>query len=267
MFDLLFSAPNKEDACGLFTVPHLVGLGICAILITLAVIFTRKISDKALTIITRVMAFVFTAMEIIKIIFKFVNNDTAQLDHWFPLAFCSIFIYVLWFCGFGKGFFHDLGASFIGGGAFIGGFAFLIMPLTSLQYHPIYHFLSLHSMLFHSCMIYMAIMYVMKGKFKVSLENYKYYLTITGFACVLSVGLNLITHVLPVTRTANIMLLRHLPLPETFPIKFVYDLVGNISHPFSFYTVITILVYTVLPYFTVMGVCKLIGLMKKKNHK
>ena len=116
-------------------------------------------------------------------------------------------------------------------------------------------------------MIYMAIMYVMKGKFKVSLENYKYYLTITGFACVLSVGLNLITHVLPVTRTANIMLLRHLPLPETFPIKFVYDLVGNISHPFSFYTVITILVYTVLPYFTVMGVCKLIGLMKKKNHK
>lgn len=263
--NLLFSAPNKEEACGLFTVPHLVGLLICAILITLAVIFTRKISDKGLTIVTRVMAVMFTVMEIIKIVFKFVNNDTVQLDHWFPLAFCSLFIYVLWFCGFGKGFLYELGASFIAGGCFIGGFAFLVMPLTSLQYHPIYHFLSLHSMLFHSCMVYMAIMYVMKGKFKVNTENYKYYLTITGFACVVSVGLNLITDALPMTVTSNIMLLRHLPLPETFPIKFVYDLVGKIGAPFSFYTIITTLIYTVLPYFTVMGVCKLISKIKGKK--
>ncbi|MBQ7353217.1 MAG: YwaF family protein [Clostridia bacterium] len=259
--NLLFSAPNKEEACGLFTVPHLVGLLVCAILITLAVIFTRKISDKGLTIVTRVMAVMFTVMEIIKIVFKFVNNDATQLDHWFPLAFCSLFIYVLWFCGFGKGFIYDLGASFIAGGCFIGGSAFLIMPLTSLQYHPIYHFLSLHSMLFHSCMVYMAIMYVMKGKFKVNTENYKYYLTITGFACVVSVGLNLITDALPMTVTSNVMLLRHLPLPDTFN-QFVYNLVGNISAPFSYYTVITTLVYTVLPYFAVMGVCKLISKIK-----
>ena len=266
MLDIFFSAPGTKEPCGLFTVPHIVSLIACIVLICVALYVSRGISKKTIRIITLVMAIVFTIMEIIKITYKFINNDTAQLDHWVPLAFCYLFIYVLWMCALGKGFIYNLGASFICGGCFVGGSAFLIMPLTSLMAHPIYHFLSIHSMLFHSCMIYLACLYIMNKEFNVlDLKNYKYYGFFVGGTCLVSSTLNVVSHFVPNALTANIMLLRHLPLPESFPLDWLYDLVGKIEAPFSFYTICATLVYLVVPYFTVYAIVRVVKFVKAKR--
>ncbi|MBQ8840818.1 MAG: YwaF family protein [Clostridia bacterium] len=266
MLDIFFSAPGTAEPCGLFTVPHIIGLIICAILIGVALFFSRNLSKKAIRIITLVMAIVFTVMEIIKITYKFINGDTVQLDHWFPLAFCSLFIYVLWMCALGKGIVYKLGCAFMCGGCFVGGLAFLIMPLTSLQSHPIYHFLSIHSMLFHSCMIYMSFMYIVNREFNLlDLKNFKYYALIVGPTCAISAIINVVTYLIPNVATANIMLLRHLPLPATFPIQWVYDLVGQLEFPFNLYTVCASLVYTTVPYFVNYGIVRLVKLINVKR--
>lgn len=266
MLDIFFSAPGTKEPCGLFTVPHIVSLVACAVLICVALYLSRGISKKAIRTITLVMAIVFTIMEVIKITYKFINNDTLQLDHWLPLAFCSLFIYVLWICALGKGFVYKLGASFICGGCFVGGSAFLIMPLTSLMAHPIYHFLSIHSMLFHSCMVYLACLYIMNKEFDVlDLKNYKYYGFLVGGTCLVSIILNIITYFIPNTQTSNVMLLRHLPLPESFPIGWVYDLVGKLESPFNPYTICAVLVYMVVPYFTVYAIIRIVKLIKSKR--
>ncbi|MBQ7906337.1 MAG: YwaF family protein [Clostridia bacterium] len=268
-----FGAPGAAPACGVFSPAHLISLGICIVGIVVALYFTRNISKKHLRVVTRVMAVVFTVLEIIKIIFKFViekphvlgNGGIWQVDHWLPLAFCSLFIYVLWMCGFGKGIVYRLGASFICGGCFVGGLAFLILPLTSLQSYPIYHFLCLHSMLFHSCMIYMAGIYIKQSGYNViNKNNYKYYVAIVGGAGALSIIINVITYLVPGLNAANVMLLRHLPVGPEFPISFMYDFVGDIKFPFTFYTIGGLICYTVVPYFFMYFVVRVYRLIKKQ---
>lgn len=268
----LFGAPGDAPACGVFSPAHLISLAICLVLIVLALYFTRNISKKNLRIVTKVMAVVFTVLEIIKVIFKFViekpiadKAGTWQLDHWLPLAFCSLFIYVLWMCGFGKGIIYRLGASFICGGCFVGGFAFLLLPLTSLQSYPIYHFLCLHSMLFHSCMIYMAFIYIKQSGYNViNKNNYKYFVGIVGGAGALSIILNVITYLIPGQNPSNVMLLRHLPVGPEFPISFMYDFVGDIEFPFTFYTIGGLVCYMVIPYFFMYFVVRVYRIIKKQ---
>ena len=135
----MFSAPNSETACGMFTLPHIISLILCMGLIILFVYLSRKISEKTLLLITKVMCAVFTLWEIAKIIFKFIIGDT-YLDHWLPLYFCSLFIYALAFLSFGKGSVYKLGEAFVSGGSIVSGLSYLIIPATSLMDFPIYHF-------------------------------------------------------------------------------------------------------------------------------
>ena len=268
----LFASPGAFDPCGLFKLPHLIALGICFVGIIVALYFSRNISKKNLRLITKIMAVAFTVLEIIKIIFKFtVEKPIAEaggwwgIDQWLPLAFCSLFIYVLWMCGFGKGFVYRLGASFICGGCFVGGFAFLLLPLTSLQSYPIFHFLCIHSMLFHSCMIYMCLIYIKQSGYNVlNKDNYKYYAGFVGGAGLVSVLLNLVTYLIPGIEGSNIMLLRALPIKEDFPISFMYDFVGDITFPFTVYTIGALVCYIVVPYFFMYGTVRVYRLVKKK---
>ena len=128
-FNNYFFAPEGvHPKAGIFSTAHIISLFICLLIIGAAIYFSRNISERGLTLITRVMAFVFASLEIIKIFYKFKNNAVYQLDHWLPLAFCSLFIYALWMSGYGRGIVKKLGDMYIVGGCFCGGLAFLIFP-------------------------------------------------------------------------------------------------------------------------------------------
>ena len=65
-----------------------------------------------------------------------------NIDSWFPLSFCGLFIYALWICGFGKGIIKEAAQCYITCGAFFAGLAFLFIPATSLMSFPIFHYQS-----------------------------------------------------------------------------------------------------------------------------
>ena len=235
MLKIFFSPENTETASGMFTLPHILSLIFCLILIGVCVFYTRRLSDTSVLKITRILAIVFTAMEIIKIIYKFALGYTEYLDYYLPISFCSLFIYALWFSGYGHGKIKKLGDVFISAGCIVGGLAFLIIPATSLMMHQIYHYLSIHSMLFHSAMVYLGITYLLRNK--VSLDRYAFYcnLIYVGAGCVLAIALNLITG-------SNLMLL-------SFPVNIPVDAVNRIATAIpALYTAIATAVYLFIPY-------------------
>ncbi len=248
----MFSKPNSETACGMFTLPHIISLIICLGLVVLAIYLSRKFDEKRIKLTTKIMAYVFTVWEIAKIIFKLVINDTI-LDHWLPLYFCSLFIYALWMCAYGRGRVYKLGEAFLSGGCIIGGFAFLLVPATSLMDFPVYHFLSIHSMLYHSSMLYLGVIYIWKLKIKLSKIDYLYYSVFTGSFLVLSLILNLILD-------QNFMIIAR---PVNIPIEILNTVASNVPW---LYTLGAILLYLTIPFFVVKGILFIATKISKNKH-
>lgn len=250
----MFSRPNSETACGMFTLPHIISLIICLLLVALAIYLSRKFDEKKIKLTTKIMAYVFTVWEISKIIFKFAIGDIKSLDHWIPLYFCSLFIVALWLCAYGKGRIYKLGESFILGGCIIGGFAFLVVPATSLMDYPVYHFLSIHSMVFHSSMLYLGIMYIWKKKSKLDSGIFINYSVFVTFFGVLSIILNLILD-------QNFMILTR---PVNIPIEFLNVIANKVPW---LYTVGALILYIVIPFFIVKGILFIIEKLSKIKHR
>ncbi len=250
MLKIFFSPEDTETAAGMFTLPHLISLTLCLILIGIALYLSRNLSDKSITKIIRILAIVFTAMEIIKIIYKFALGYTDKLDYFVPISFCSLFIYCLWFCGYGKGIVYKIGSVFISFGCITGGLAFLIVPATSLMMHPIYHYLSIHSMLFHSAMVYLGILFTIRGKEKVSKHSFLIFSAFILGTSAIAIILNLITG-------SNLMLLS---FPVNIPV-YILNFLANKLPPL--YTVVASVAYVLLPY----GVSVIIDFATKKFRK
>lgn len=232
----MFSPPSKELACGMFNTSHLISSVACALLAILFFIFLRKISDRALLILTRAFAIFFSVLEIAKIIFKFAIGEGKYVDHWMPLFFCSLFIYALLMCGFGKGMFKKIGCTFLTLGSTVAGAVFLIFPTTSLPDYPIYHFISIHSMLFHTSMILIGLIYIYKGYVKPCKDSFVDYVIIVGLPIAISLVFN------PVF-SSNLMIVSN---PVNIPVDFVsaiYELSPLL------YKVLVILLYLTVPYF------------------
>ena len=245
----MFSRPNGETACGMFTFPHILALIACLFLVGVAIYLSRNIQHKKIKLITKIMAYVFTIWEIAKIIFKFIIDEGKYLDHWVPLYFCSLFIFALWMCAYGKGRVYKIGEAFISGGCIIGGFAFLLVPATSLMDYPVYHFVSIHSMLYHSCMLFLGILYVREYKIKLDKNDFINYSIYTGAFGILSIILNLILD-------QNFMILKR---PVNIPIELLNVIANNVPW---LYTVCALMLYIVIPFFLVKGILIIIRKIK-----
>ena len=237
----MFSRPNSESACGMFTLPHIISLIVCLGLVVLAIYLSRKFNDYKIKLTTKIMAYVFTAWEIAKIIFKFIIDEGKYLDHWVPLYFCSLFIYALWMCAYGKGRIYKIGEAFISGGCIVGGFAFLVVPATSLMDYPIYHFVSIHSMLYHSCMLYLGILYIRAYKIKLDKNDFINYSAYTGVFGIVSIILNLMLD-------QNFMILKN---PVNIPIEPLNVIASKLPY---LYTVGALMLYIIIPFFLVKGI-------------
>lgn len=240
-----FSPSGEHPACGMFTPQHLITLGICLILIVIGVYCSRKLKEKQIFWIIRVVAILVTILEIIKIGYKFYYNQT-YLDAWFPLAYCSLFIYSIWMVGFGKGRIRAIGLGFLVGGGIIAGLAFLIFPTTSLMMHPIHHFLSIHSMIFHSLMMYVGITCYLH---KLFVFNKKGYISYCLF-CLVFMFLALIVNKI---YDCNMMFLKE---PFNIPLPILQEIRNNNQ---GLYTLIIMVVYLTIPYGGVFLIDKILN--------
>ena len=210
-----FFAPRDSanfEPCGMFTAGHIISSSIFIVLVIVALIFTVKMSEKSFTKLLRIFAIVITALEIVKIIYNFSYNYT-RVDAWVPLAFCSIFIYSLWLSAFAKGFLKKAGDIFLAVDLYAGLF-FMIFPTTSLMLHPIFHYLCIHSLLFHSSMIYIGFMVIIRNLVKPGKTTFLTYVLYLAIFSIIAIIINTIYN-------SNLMFYS---APYNMPIKLVVDI-------------------------------------------
>ncbi len=186
-----FFAPlNQYEAAGMFTIPHLVALLSCSLILIGGLWFSfHYLVEEHVIKVTRGIAWLVAVLELIKMIYKFYYGYTA-IDSWLPLSFCSLFIYATFMSGYGQGRVKKIGDAFILMGGAVGGISFLLMPTTSLMSYPIWHFLSVHSLLFHVLMIYLNGLYLRYYADQLTLKTYKYFSFYFLGAALLSLTLN-----------------------------------------------------------------------------
>ena len=248
----MFSAQGTYQPIGLFSNGHIISIIICFFLVALAVFFTRKMSSGTLDKMLMVCACLFTVLEIFKIIWNLTNGYN-HVNQWVPLYFCSLFIYALWFSIFKNKFMKEMGLSYIALAGIFSGAVFIILPTTSFNDYPIFHFQCIYSMLFHSVMLYVGIMTFITKAVKINLKLVAKYC----IYCAIFMSLAIIVNI---AFNGNLMFLTH---PGVIPLPFLKAI-----HNYSpvIYT-LTIVIAHMLLGFTVYGINKGIELVKQPDEE
>ena len=246
---MLFARPGKYNPCGIFSLGHFFLLGITLLGISIALKYTditKKSNIKRNIQIITILAWI---LEIIKIVVNFVVGNGDNINTYIPLYYCSILLYAGIFSSIGKDIIKRIGDVFLATGAIVGGIIFLILPTTSITMYPIFHYLSLHSFLYHGAMLYIGII-INKSKY-IELEN-KDIVYYFGLLFVMCLSAYIVNNIFD----SNLMFISK-DFPES-PITIIYKLTGK------WFPVIVSLVQMILPFYTVIGIKKV---MKKITTK
>lgn len=249
IFKQFWAPRDVYQPCGMFTSRHMVLLIISIIILSALIYFSRGLNKCKVNKVTKILAVIMTILEFIKIIFNFYRGYT-WINTWIPISFCSIFIYALWLSGYGKNKFREIGEIFIAGVSIIAGATYILFPSTSLTVYPIWHYLCIYSMLFHTLMIYMGILYLFKLDIKVNRCGFNKFASIYCFFAIIAIYINTF-------HGSNLMLLKK---PFKIPIPFLHELFS--SAPWL-YTIVVFLVYLYVPYYITFYLLKFINRKKK----
>ena len=186
----MFSNVGEYEACGIFTTGHF-----CLILITILGIYValKNTVTKNKEEVHRIIKHVtLTAciLEIIKIIFSIKKNSFTAVNTYLPLYYCSILLYAGLLSSFAKGTLKRVGDVSLATGSIVGGIVFIIYPSTSLPTYPAFHFLSIHSFLFHGAMIYLGILINKTNYVKLEKTDIKYFASLIGCMCIIALIVN-----------------------------------------------------------------------------
>lgn len=217
-----FCKEFEYEPVGMFSIGHITILILFLLLVAFCVYKCRNLSSKKINLMTKIIAIVVTVLEIIKIIIAHLNGEGHQLDHWVPLYFCSMFIYATWMAGFGKGIIKDLGKAFVGTGGIIAGMSFLIFPTTSFTMYPLFHYFCLYSMVYHSLMVFLGLVYLINGFEKINTSSFANYVIFCSFFNVLAIIVNSIcdTNFMFLKRAGNIPVSLIVKLEQFSPFLF-----------------------------------------------
>jgi len=242
---------TSRSPAGMFTPAHILSIAVCFVLISLAVFFTRKITQKTYFRLLKVFAVIVTLLEIVKICLT-LEEGVRGIYAYLPLFFCSLFIYSLWLTCFNNKIIKGFGLSYIAYAAVIAGVAFIIFPTSSFSLYPFLHFKCIHSMLFHSMMVYAGIMLYVTKSYEIKLKTILQYVIFTLTFMLLSVILNNIYG-------GNFMFVSN---PGGIPIPLL-TIIFNFSP--VLYSIVMIIAHVVAIPFIVYGFAKLIGHIKSKR--
>lgn len=248
-----FFAPNDPKLyppCGMFSTTHLIVMTICFVLIGISVYYLCRLTKEQILKITKITAISVSILELGKITYCFSYGYT-NLDSWFPLAYCSLFIYSLYMAGFGNNKIKTIGGSYIVGAGLICGLFFLTMPTTSITTYPMFHYLSVYSMLFHSLMVIFCLVYLIKNIFVPTFKNYKYYVIFAIIFAIPAVIMNGIWG-------CNMMFLRE---PYRIPLPFLQVVKDSSQIAYTF----IILISYISTYLAPLGINCLINKIKDKK--
>ena len=239
---------TQDQICGIFTFWHFVAMGIFVVLAIVALVLSRKMTEKQVKKTMLIVAIIVTVLEIVKIIIRLYKHS--NLNGWVPLYFCSLFIYAIWFALCKNEFVKNMGYCFLVCGGIAGSVCYTIYPTTSLLLYPIWHPAAIHGLFYHWCMFYIGVLVAMRGLYKPKARDFVHYLMFTTIFTVLALIINQFTG-------SNLMLISH-----PFGIKFLQDIynVSPFLHAFVVYFGQSIALY-----WAEYGLYKLIYHITQKN--
>lgn len=217
-----FCKEYEYNPVGMFSLGHILILIFFLLLVAFLSYKCHKLEEKKIILLTRVIAIVVSILEIIKITIQHINGEGNLIDHWVPLYFCSMFIYATWMAGFGRGSIRNLGKAFIGTGGIIAGMSFLVFPTTSFTMYPLFHYFCLYSMVYHSLMVFLGVVYLLNGFEKTDKNSFIHYIIFCSFFNILAIIVNAIldTNFMFLKRAGNIPIALVVKLEEFSPILF-----------------------------------------------
>ena len=178
----MFSNIGEYEPCGIFTTDHFILIGITIISIIIALKFTSNKSKEKVHSIIKKITIIMCILEVVKISFNLQQNSFRDVNTYMPLYYCSILLYAGLLSSFGKGALKRAGDVCLATGSVIGGIVFIIYPSTSLPMYPAFHFLSIHSFLFHGTMIYLGILINKTQYIELEQNDIKYFASVINIA-------------------------------------------------------------------------------------
>ena len=185
-----FAHRGEFPAAGLFSLGHLVMLVCCFGALALMLIWSSKKIPKKPYRIIQIVAVLVTVLEIVKTAWGLSAGRYHEWYEYLPIWFCSLFIPFCLIAGFAKGKMKELALAFLYYGGLIGGCSYLVFPTTSIGRYPFWHFITFHSMFYHTLMLFISI-YVIQNKLFVPDKKYRRgYVLVIIFTCIIAYVVN-----------------------------------------------------------------------------
>lgn len=245
----MFAKIGEYEPCGIFTIGHLVLIIITVIGIIIALKCSQK---KDVYNIIKSITLIIYILEIITIIFNVKQNSFSAVNTYLPLYYCSVLLYSGILSSFGKGTLKRVGDVSLATGSIIGGIIFIIYPSTSLPMYPAFHFLSIHSFLFHGMMIYLGILINKTRYIELEKKDIKYFASLIGCMSIVALIINKLFD-------GNLMFISN-NFPGT-PIEIIY----KITKGGFLYSLIMIIAQMTIPFYISYYFIKKISQQKEKK--
>lgn len=245
----MFAKIGEYEPCGIFTTGHLVLIIITVIGIIIALKCSQK---KDVYNIIKSITLIIYILEIITIIFNVKQNSFSAVNTYLPLYYCSVLLYAGVLSSFGKGTLKRVGDVSLATGSIIGGIIFIIYPSTSLPMYPAFHFLSIHSFLFHGVMIYLGILINKTRYIELEKKDIKYFASLIGCMSIVALIINKLFD-------GNLMFISN-NFPGT-PIEIIY----KITKGGFLYSLIMIIAQMTIPFYISYYFIKKISQPKEKK--
>ncbi len=226
---MFFSLPNEYEPAGLFSIWHLLLLAVAVALVGMGLYYSRHMSDRAVRRTVRAVTATLWVLEIAKILFVLLVTRSTNPNEFVPLYYCSLILYAGVLSSCFQGFLRRVGDCFIATGGLVGGAVFLLFPTTSLPRYPAFHFISWHSFLLHGLMVYLGLLLLMRGTYRLKLRDIRYCAALISIMCLLALVFNTVYDHVSGTAVANLMF-----ISKDFagtPITVLYRLCGRFFTP------------------------------------
>ena len=203
----MLALPDTLPPAGLFSLSHVLLLIGTALLLAVGLYCCRRVEERRVRHVILLLTLLLIACEIGKIAFALFLLKTRNPNEFIPLYFCSITLAAGLFSGIGRGRLRRCGDIFLATGGIVGGTVFLLMPATSLPRYPAWHFLSLYSFLLHGAMVFMGVLLLWRGFYRLRWRDLPLAalpIALTGVAALI---FNYVHQYLTGMQTANLMFL------------------------------------------------------------
>lgn len=255
---MFFCPPYAYTPCGMYTVGHLVLFLVAVIGVAAGLYLARGLDARRIRTVIRAVTALLWVLELAKILFVLLVTKSNNPNDFIPLYYCSLILYAGLFSSVCKGVLQKIGDIFIATGGVAGGICFLICPNTSLPRYPAVHFISFHSFLLHGLMIFLGLLLLTHGIYRIRLGDIKYCAGLVSVMCAVAYAFNLLwDHLHPDRAWANLMFMSK-DFPGT-PVSILYHAVG------AFFPVLMWLIQAFVPFLLFVAAQKAVDAVRKKS--